>query len=296
MRERVLVAGATGYLGRYLVRELSRRGFRVRALLRNEKAAARGGKAFAPPLSPHTEKLVEADVTDVDALSGVCDGVDWVISTVSLMAQLGKLHWDDVDYQGNLNLLREAERSGVKKFLYFSVYQAESLLSVPMVSAHERFVSELKATTLSATVVRPTGYYSDMTEIWQMARQGRVYLFGDGTNRINPIHGEDLAKASLDAFEAGLPEVSLGGPSTFTWNELATLAFDSIRQKPRITHIPYSLARALLEIARPFVPQRAALWDFFLSSAVLDFQAPAHGSHELEAFFNRLDTSGLAVL
>ena len=45
-----------------------------------------------------------------------------------------------------------------------------------------------------AQAVRPSGYFSDMGAVLDMARRGRVLLVGDGHNRFNPIHGRDLAR------------------------------------------------------------------------------------------------------
>ena len=52
---------------------------------------------------------------------------------------------------------------------------------------------------LDYAVIRPTGYFSDMSENLKMAKSGRVYLIGDGYHKINPIHGADLAKVCVDA-------------------------------------------------------------------------------------------------
>ena len=69
--KRVLVAGATGYLGGFVARELKARGHVVRALARS--ATKLGGL-----------EVVEAQVTRPDTLGSVCDGVDVVFSSIGM--------------------------------------------------------------------------------------------------------------------------------------------------------------------------------------------------------------------
>ena len=97
---RVLVAGATGYLGRHVVKELKARGHRVRALVRTPEKVAQ--------LDVEPDELHFGEVTRTTSLAGSCDGIDVVFSSIGITKQKGKLTFHDVDYQGNLNLLRQA--------------------------------------------------------------------------------------------------------------------------------------------------------------------------------------------
>ena len=61
------------------------------------------------------------DVTDPETLEGVCDGADVVITTVGLTKGSATVSNYDIDFQGNLNLLNEAKKAGIKNFVYISV-------------------------------------------------------------------------------------------------------------------------------------------------------------------------------
>ncbi len=65
-----------------------------------------------------------------------------------------------------------------------------------------------------------------------------MYLFGDGTLRGNPIHGEDLAEVCIDAIAGTEKEINVGGPQTLTQNEIAITAFQALGKTPKVTHIP----------------------------------------------------------
>ena len=77
--KKILVAGATGYLGRNVVKTLKDRGFWVRALGRTE--------AKLDPIKEFADELVIGEVTNPDSLYGLCDGIDVVFSSVGITRQ-----------------------------------------------------------------------------------------------------------------------------------------------------------------------------------------------------------------
>lgn len=279
-RRRVLVAGATGYLGGFVARELHARGHFVRALARSP------GKL--EPIKSCLGEVAEAEVTRPETLEGVCDGIDVVFSSVGITRQKDGLSFRDVDYRGNKNLLEVAISAGVKKFVYVSVFNGPKLRHLDIVKAHEDFVDELRGSGIEYAVMRPTGYFSDMGELLQMARRGRVWLIGSGESRVNPIHGADLAVACADAVEGETGEIDVGGPETMTWEEVAARAFDVLGKPVRITRIPEWLMWRVVHLVRLFSRHNGELLAFFATMATTDVVAPATGTHTLEDHFRRL--------
>jgi len=110
---KILVAGASGYLGKYILEELDSWGIPVLALVRAPEKLK--------DLKHRNIKIVQAEVTRPETLSSVCKDVETVISTVGITRQKDGLTYMDVDYQANMNLLQVAEQAGVKKFIYVSV-------------------------------------------------------------------------------------------------------------------------------------------------------------------------------
>lgn len=174
----VLIAGATGYLGRYAVQAFKHAGYRVRALARREQKLALPGAGLAPAISDCIDEIHIGDVTRPETLRGIRKGIDVVFSSVSLMGAKSKHTWRDVDYLGNRNILNEARKSDVAKFVFISVFNAAQLMHVPMVKAHEDFAAELAASGLAHTVIRPTGYFSDLGAFLQMAQYRETCLVG----------------------------------------------------------------------------------------------------------------------
>ena len=184
--EKILVAGATGYLGKYITKDLVSCDYVTKVLVRNSEKF----KQF----NIEVDEVIEAEVTSKSTIHGCCKNIDVVISTVGITKQKDGLTYLDVDYKANLNLLEEAINNGVKKFIYVSVLNGEKLRHLKICEAKEKFVDELKSSGIDYCIVRPNGFFSDITEFFYMARKGKVYLFGYGGQKANPIHGEDLAK------------------------------------------------------------------------------------------------------
>ena len=281
--KRVLVAGATGYLGRFVVQEFKNRGDFVRALARSAKKL--------DDLWDSTDEIVEAEVTRPETLERTCDGIDVVFSSVGITRQKDGLTFRDVDYQGNKNLLELALRAGVKKFVYVSVFNGPDLRHLDMVDAHEDFVDELKASGIDYAVLRPTGYFSDMGEFLEMAKKGRVYLIGQGCNRMNPIHGADLAVACADAVESSETEINVGGPQVLSFRKIAELAFEAVKKPVRITVVPVWMMKSLVWLTRLYSSHQGELLAFFATVTTSDAAAPVTGTHTLRAHFQNLESS-----
>lgn len=275
----VFIAGATGYLGRYLCTEYARRGWHVTALARNT-ARARG-------LTAH--RLTEAEATRPESLTGLMAGAELVISALGITRQADGVGYWDVDYQANLNLLREAQREGVARFSYVSVFRADHMPKVRMVAAKRAFVRKMRNAPMQTTVIAPTAYFSDMEAFLHMARSGRVWLFGDGSRRLNPIHGADLAQASAEAIDAGKPWLDIGGPETMSQSELARLCFTALGRPARITSLPDLLRKASIRSLPYVTPRRiAGPAEFFLTAMGMDMVAPPSGTHRLSEHLRRL--------
>ncbi|MGI9536881.1 MAG: SDR family oxidoreductase, partial [Desulfocapsaceae bacterium] len=163
--KRILLAGTTGYLGKFILEELRQRGFPVRALVRD---AGRLPAEDYPDLD-----LCEAEITDPGSISGCCDSIDVVISTVGITRQKDGLSYMDVDYQANANLLEEAQKAGVSKFIYVSALNADKLTHLAICRSKELFVEKLKGSGVDFCIIRPNGFFSDMAEFFAMAQRGR---------------------------------------------------------------------------------------------------------------------------
>lgn len=155
--QKVLVAGATGYLGRFVVQEFKKRGYWVRALARNQQKLEKTGPFLEPAVKDQTDEVFVGEVTKPETLRGLCDGIDIMFSSIGITRQRDKVSFMEVDYQGNKNLLELAQKAAVKKFIFVSVFKADIIEN--LATAREMFVEDLKKSGLDYAVIRPTGYF-----------------------------------------------------------------------------------------------------------------------------------------
>lgn len=192
--ESIVVAGATGYLGRHIVTELAARGHRVRAVVRSRRRAEQPGPHGAPALTGMVAECVEGEVTDPAFIQGICQGADRVVSALGVTRQNAS-PWD-VDFLANLHLLADAEHESVRSFLYVNVMHAETGHSL-LLRAKAAFSEVLRRSQVPHHLINPSGYFSDVTDFFEMANRGLVIL-PPGNTRVAPIHGSDLARFCVD--------------------------------------------------------------------------------------------------
>ena len=285
-KNKVLLAGATGYLGRYITQELLSRNLETKIIVRDKHKV----KFDSPNL-----EIIEAEVTKPETLDNLFNGVDVVISTVGITRQKDGLTYMDVDYQVNKNLIDEAKKSGVQKFIYISVLNGEKLRQLKICEAKEKLGDYLKSSGLDYSIIRPNGFFSDMGDFLKMANGGKVYLFGDGKLKLNPIHGEDLAKVVVDTINQDAKEINIGGPDMLSQNDIAELALKAYSKPIKIIHLPDWIRKITLWTVRTFTSSKTyGPIEFFMTTMVMDMQAPQYGKLKLEDFFNEQTNKNFA--
>lgn len=276
-KSKILLAGATGYLGRFITQELIDRDYETKIVVRNKNKLK---------LSASNLEIIEAEVTKPEMLKDICKDVNVVISTIGITRQKDGLTYMDVDYQANANLIDEAKKNGVKKFIYVSVLNGEKLRHLKMCEAKEKLGDYLKSSGLDYCIIRPNGFFSDMSDFLKMAKSGKVYLFGDGKLKLNPIHGKDLAKVVVDTINQDKKEINIGGPDMLSQNEIAELALKAYEKPIKIIHLPDWIRKLVLWSVRTFTSSKTyGSIEFFMTTMVMDMQSPLFGKEKLEDFF-----------
>ena len=274
----ILLAGATGYLGNYLLNELLDKKNQVIAIVRNPDKLQNSDENYL--------EIKQAEVTKPETLRDICKGINTVISTVGITKQKDGLTYMDVDYRANMNLLEEAKKSGVAQFVYVSAINGDKHRDLKIFEAKEQFVAALKSSGLNYTIVRPNGFFSDMGHFLQIAKSGRVFLFGSGNQKFNPIHGADLARAIVDTLDDENKELTIGGPDILSLNDIAKLALTALNKPLKIVHLPDWSRKLSIWCLRSFTSVKTyGPIEFFLTLMAEDNIAPTYGQEHLKDFY-----------
>ncbi len=279
--KKILIAGATGYLGKHAVQEFKKKGYYVRVLARDESRLE--------SIRSFIDEAWIGEVTDPSTLRGICHGMDYVFSSVGITRQKDGLSYMDVDYRGNRNLLDEALKSKISCFMYISGFNAEKLTRLKIVKAKERFATELKTSGMNYVIVRPNGFFSDMEEFLKMARKGKISLFGKGNYLMNPIHGADLASFCSQEIGGKNLELDIGGPDTLTHKQISLMAFTALGKTTKIAYVPVFVSRLTIFLMRTFTsPKTYGPVEFFLSVMTMHMAAPEYGTRSLGEYYRSL--------
>ena len=277
--KRILLAGASGQLGRHVIHELKRSGYAVRAITRDRNRL----------LNADADEIHETDLFDAHKMGWIADQCDAVIScagaSMNMNAWRDRRSFNAIDWQGNLRLLEEAQRANVGKFVYVSLAGGEQMRQVEYADAHERFVEALRASGLNYTVVRPTGFFGFMLEILRYAEKGMGLVMGDGQRQTNPIHEADVARACVEALSLDKSDFPIGGPDVFTRREITELAFKAIDKPARLMNVPPAVFKAMVSPLKLINPRLHALMVFGATVTQVDCLAPAYGHKRLADYF-----------
>ncbi|MBK7861009.1 MAG: NAD(P)H-binding protein [Archangiaceae bacterium] len=276
MARRALVAGATGALGSKVAQQLEARGWQVRRLTRSRAKAGASGEVH------------QGDALDPASLEGAAEGCELVFSALGASVAMDLSGWSgftSLDVRANSNLIAEAQAAKVKRFVYVSVAHDEAVGKTAYVRAHEQVVERLKVSGLDWVVVRPTGFFSALGALFDLAKKGPLPSLGDGQAKSNPIDDDELALVCAAACEGTEREVACGGPEVLTRDQMAQAAFEALGQPVKLRKAPLVMARVAAVLMRPFHPRMAQMVQFIASLSEHDVVAPVRGSKRLVDYF-----------
>ena len=245
---RVLVTGGTGVVGTSTITALIQRGHVVNLFSRHAK---RDAERWTHGVHPF-----QGSVTNPATLAGVANECDVVLHLTGIVDESGDATFERVNVQGTSNVLREATRAGVKRFIYVSSLGADVGESPYHKSKRkaEALVREFNGEWL---ILRPGGVFGpgdqQMSVLLRMVRSmPAIPVVGGGDQTLQPIWHEDLAEALATAVErSDLNGVALdlAGPERTSQNDLIKRLQRLTGREVTRVPIPQMLANIGMKVA-----------------------------------------------
>ncbi len=256
----VLVLGGTGNLGQYVVRALLARGAPVRVLTRR---AAPARELLGPDV-----ELVEGDITDVEAVRRSLDGARASVIAVAAMSPGAIRRLKVIERDAVLAFLAEAERSGVRRLVYLSVYDLDLELARRLgvkIAGYKADVEEaLRAGGLDWTVL---GQPPSMEMFFAMIRGGKTMVVpGGGPPALPTIAPQDTGTIAAEAAlrdDLGGLRFRMAGPEALSFPEAARRIGEVWGREVRFRKVPLAvplIARALMTPLVPMSDKVAFAW------------------------------------
>mmetsp|Transcript_30032 Transcript_30032/g.36618 ORF Transcript_30032/g.36618 Transcript_30032/m.36618 type:complete len:382 (-) Transcript_30032:283-1428(-) len=250
-----VIAGATGYIGKAVVRESIRQGYNTIAVVRDMKKTNEN-PTFKQFFDGAT--LVECDVQDEKALTETLSKIssetpiDNIISCLASRSGVKKDAYA-IDYQATLNCLRAGQSIGARHFVLLSAFCVKNPW-LQFQKAKLEFEAKLQEQTdLTWSIVRPTAFFKSVSGQLEVVKGGSPFvMFGDGeVTRCNPISEADLATYLVDCNVLKEREnkiINLGGPDEpLTMKKQGEMLFDSVGKEPKFIFAPLWLFDVIID-------------------------------------------------
>jgi uncharacterized protein YbjT (DUF2867 family) len=225
----VLITGATGFTGSYVLRLLQKKEFHIRCLVHRSSNTS--------GLTANQIELVYGDLGDIGSLKRALQNIDAFIN----IASIGFGHAP--------NIVQACLTAGVQRALFVSTTAIFTTLNAPSKSVRLDAEHAICASGLAYTILRPTMIYGSSRDrnmcrlIRYLQRWPIIPIFGNGKYLQQPVYVEDVAKALV---EASITERTIGkaydiaGASALTYNQVIDTICELLRRKVRKVHIPAS--------------------------------------------------------
>jgi len=249
---RVLVTGGTGVVGQAAVSAIVERGHTVRLLTRHAEHDAQQW--------PRGVEAVDGSVTDLASVRGSADGCDAVLHLVAVVDEHPpEATFEKVNVEGTRVIVREAERAGVRRFVYVSSLGADRGESEYHKSkrAGEEIARGFRGAWL---VVRPGNVYGPGDEqislVLKLVRSLPVVpVLDDGDQTFQPIWAGDLGAAlalAVEREELSGRTLEVAGPDRTSMNDLIDRFAEITGRKPLRVPVPGFLASLGVKVAQTF--------------------------------------------
>jgi uncharacterized protein YbjT (DUF2867 family) len=225
-----LVTGATGQIGRRVVRLLRERELPVRAFVRLTSGygelESRGAEIFIGDLEQDKD------------IQKACKGVHYIISTHGSGGKAQAL-----DYRANIELIDQAKEQGVRHFVFISVLGADrGYEDAPVFKAKRAVEKYLQASGLNYTILRPAGFASNLIPLAEQFQQTGIYLLnGDPKNRTSIVSTDDLVQIAVDSVNIAAANHQIfpvGGPDVLKREDIPRIFGRIFNKEPIIINPP----------------------------------------------------------
>ncbi|MEO1441715.1 MAG: complex I NDUFA9 subunit family protein [Chloroflexota bacterium] len=254
----VLVTGASGYVGNNVVPKLVERGYNVKAQYRNtERAMMRLGE-----LAEKIE-MVTGDVRNRDEMDALMPGVDVVIHLVAIAIEKGDATYEEVNFQGTVNVVDAAKKAGVTRFINMSQNGADSSLPYRFLASKGKAQEYVAASGLDWTALRPSAIFGPQDEFFNtfarlLQLSPIIYpLIGGGTAKFQPVSVFDVAEATVRCVDDDSTigkELVLGGPEVLTLGEIEERVIAAMDQNRIMVPVPVPVLRPAVSVMQRVLP------------------------------------------
>jgi NADH dehydrogenase len=248
---RVFITGGNGFVGGNIRRALAERPLRL--------LAREPGEVRDIDIENTRVEVVQGDVTRPETLRGAMENCEAVIHLVAVIEEEGRQTFDNVIRQGTVNVVAEAKRAGIDRFLHMSALGTRNDPRFGYFEAKWQAEQAVAQSGIPWTIFRPSvmfgpgdGFISTLAGLIRVAPV--VPVVGAGKSLFQPVAVDEVAAAFARALEdpaTAYQVYELGGGETYTYEELVDVIANRLGMSKPKFHLPTSLMKLAVRLARP---------------------------------------------
>ncbi len=243
----VTVFGGSGFLGRYVVRQLASRGYFVRVVVRNPNQAL-----FLRVYGKVGQiQLISGDIKEELKIDEYIKGSSCVINCVATFFETRSQSFNVLHVNAARNLARVAKKEGVNQFIHISSLGASTESSSQLLNSKGAGEEAVLEAFPNSNIVRPSlifgtedSFFNRFAKISSISPL--IPVVGPDT-KFQPVYVDDVARAISFLVETDQKRryLELGGDETYTFKELISMLLNEIKRTRLILKVPFSLARPM---------------------------------------------------
>lgn len=245
----VTVFGGSGFIGRYVVQALAKRGHRIRAAVRRPDLAG-----HLQPLGAVGQiKAIQANLRYRWSVDRAVEGADAVVNLVGILFEAGRQSFDAVQAFGPRAVGEAARAAGIGDVVHVSAIGADKPSTIGYLRSKAEGEAGIFEAMPEAVVVRPSIVFGPEDHFFNrfaaMARfSPTLPLIGGGHTRFQPVFAGDVGEAIARAVDGEARRgaiYELGGPEILTFRECMERMLQVTSRKRMLVTIPWSIARIM---------------------------------------------------
>ena len=245
--QQIAIFGAGGFLGRHLIRELTKLDYRIKVATRSPYL-----KGYLRPLGNAGQvELVKTNIFNPEDIKKVLRNCDYVINLVGILYETRKQKFSQIHSDFPYLLCNLCNELQIKKLVHVSALGVSEKHSSKYIQSKLNGEKNIKNIFKSSVILRPSLVFGPEDKFFNTfafyAKISPVIpLIGGGKTKFAPIYCVDVGKAIAKALELKNKETKiyeLGGPKNYSFRELMEILLNLIKKKRLFINIPFNIAK-----------------------------------------------------
>tara|TARA_B100001250_G_scaffold394575_1_gene398592 strand:+ start:34 stop:972 length:939 start_codon:yes stop_codon:yes gene_type:complete len=245
--QQIAVFGGGGFLGRHLIRELTKENYRIKVATRNPYL-----KGYLRPLgNPGQIELIKTNIFNIEDVKQILKNCDYVINLLGILYETRKQKFEQIHSQFPYLLSNLCNDLGIKKLIHVSALGVKEKHSSKYMQTKLQGEKNIQNTFKSTVILRPSLIFGPEDKFFNtFAAFARISpaipLIGGGKTKFSPVYCADVGKAIARALELKNTTskiYEIAGPENYSFKELMEILLKEIKKKRFLINVPFNIAK-----------------------------------------------------